>query len=78
MCNDDDYILPEEVALNIKKHLTEYLAKGISQFANGRFIRNLYEDMIMNHAKRVVLVNEPTKRQLQEFVYDDIPINFFC
>ena len=77
MCKKDEYILTEDVSMDIQKHLNEILSTNINQFANGRFMRNIYEDMIINHAKRVISITNPTKKQLQEFISDDIPINVF-
>ena len=77
MCKKDEYILTKDVSIDIQKHLNEILSTNINQFANGRFMRNIYEDMIINHAKRVISITNPTKKQLQEFIRDDIPINTF-
>lgn len=47
--------------------------KNETQFANGRYVRNIFEEMIMNHARRVVNIQQPTKLQLQELIEKDIP-----
>lgn len=33
-------------------------------FANGRLARNIYDDLIMNHAKRIVNIASPTNEDL--------------
>ena len=74
MCNKDQYLINENVISIIKNALMDIVSKDNKQFANGRFIRNIYEDMIMNHAKRVVDIKLPSKMQLQEFLKNDVPI----
>ena len=74
MCNKDQYLINEDVISSIKNALIDIVSKDDKQFANGRFIRNIYEDMVMNHAKRVVDIKSPSKIQLQEFLMDDVPI----
>ena len=43
------------------------------EFANGRLVRNLYEDMVMNHARRVNGIDKPSREDLMELKADDIP-----
>lgn len=74
MCHKDQYLINENVISVIKNALMDIVSKDNKQFANGRFIRNIYEDMVMNHAKRVVDIKLPSKMQLQEFLMDDVPI----
>jgi len=74
MCSKDQYLINENVISIIKNALMDIVSKDNKQFANGRFIRNIYEDMVMNHAKRVVDIKSPSKMQLQEFLMDDVPI----
>lgn len=73
MCDKDRYILTEDVFYVIKEQIALIVEKNDKQFGNGRFIRNLYEEMVMNHAKRVVLIDNPTKEQLQKFICNDVP-----
>lgn len=42
------------------------------QFSNGRFIRNIYEDLIMQHARRVSEIEQPSIRELKEITETDI------
>ena len=67
----NDYVLDE----NVQKKITQYLRKCVEQkdtnFANGRLVRNLYDDLVMNHARRVDLIENPTKKDLQTIVAED-------
>ena len=40
-------------------------------FSNGRFMRNIYDDLIMNHARRVSCIPNPTKQDLAVLQYED-------
>ena len=52
----------------IKKAFAE--AK-IENFSNGRFVRNLYEDLIMNQAVRLDKILHPTSEELTLLTSDD-------
>ena len=43
----------------------------IKEFGNARGIRNIFEKMVVNHANRVVGMNDPTKEQLSEILLED-------
>ena len=45
----------------------------IQNFSNGRFVRNLYANMVMNHARRVMCIVDPTLNQLRLFEKEDVP-----
>ena len=45
------------------------------EFANGRFIRNIFESMLMNHARRVVKIESPSINDLKELTENDIPLS---
>jgi SpoVK/Ycf46/Vps4 family AAA+-type ATPase len=53
MTQHDDY----EISDNAKSILSDIIEKQVSEktdkFANGRYVRNLYEDVIMNQARRL-------------------------
>ncbi len=75
MCNKEDYILTSEIKPLIKKAFDKIVMSKGDQFANGRFIRNLFEDMMMNHARRLSNISSPSKNDLQIFMEADLPIN---
>ena len=41
-------------------------------FANGRFVRNVYENIIMNQARRLLMVENPSVLELKEIIDNDI------
>lgn len=71
LCNQNDYALSEAVSANIRNLLDEQVETKNENFANGRLVRNIYDKLVMNHAKRVVNLVEPDKETLTTFVEDD-------
>lgn len=71
MCEKNDYILSMEVREKIKQSLENKIAAKDEYFSNGRLVRNIYDDLVMNHAKRVVDVVEPSYEVLSLIVDED-------
>lgn len=64
MCNHNDYFLDEDAKEKIYSYFEqETLSKG-NNFANGRLVRNLYDCLIMNHARRVINHPDPSSEEL--------------
>lgn len=74
MCKKNDYTLNDQALYEVNSLFQTVTARENEQFANGRFIRNIYEEMVMNHARRVAKIENPTLVELQEIVLSDIPV----
>lgn len=74
MCLKEEYIISENAKRILRSSLDNVLKSKTNLFANGRYIRNIFEKMIMNHARRVADLQSTTKKVLQEFVESDIPL----
>ncbi len=72
MCSQNDYILAKDSLGLLEEKLRDIVANKDQTFANGRFVRNIYEDLLMNHSRRVSKIKNPTKLELQEIVKEDI------
>lgn len=72
MCKKNDYVLSAKALQAVKSILTEAVAIKDDKFANGRLVRNLYEDFVMNHARRVSIIDNPTKEELMEIKLQDV------
>lgn len=55
----------------IHLYFEQQTASKDENFANGRLVRNLYDDLVMNHARRVVNIKNPTKDDLSTIISDD-------
>ena len=72
MCIEGDYVL-SETAVNKLKQIFEYSVMNRKEnFANGRFVRNVYENIIMNQARRLLMVENPSVLELKEIIDNDI------
>lgn len=75
MCRKNSYELSSGAAGKIKQVLAEKIADEDGQPANGRLARNLYDDFTMNHARRVVNIENPNRQDLVEIREADIRIS---
>lgn len=73
MCKKNDYVLSKNGVEKVKAIIAYGVAHKGEEFANGRLVRNLYEDMVMNHARRVNGIDKPSREDLMELKADDIP-----
>lgn len=70
-CKKNDYSLDKALLKNLRIALEKMVAEKGPDFANGRIIRNLYDDLVINHAKRVVQIQSPTKTDLSKLMVED-------
>lgn len=73
MCRKNDYELDKAAAGYLEAALLNLSEHKGEQFANGRLVRNIFDDLVMNHARRVAKIENATRTQLTEITKDDIP-----
>lgn len=71
MCKKNDYALDETVQKIVKEYFQKEVSKNEENFSNGRFVRNLFDNLTMNHAKRVVNIVNVSKEQLLLITEED-------
>lgn len=71
ICDNNDYVLEEKARKAIHNFFNEMILKKDENFANGRLARNLYDDLVLNHAKRVISIKNPTKDDLSIITEQD-------
>lgn len=64
ICEKNDYRLSEEVRKNINVFFENEISKENENFANGRLARNIYDDLVMNHARRVANISNVSRDDL--------------
>ena len=64
MCQNNDYSLDEEAKEKIHLFFEQQTLEKDENFANGRLVRNLYDDLVMNHARRVINTANPDSAEL--------------
>lgn len=76
MCVNNDYELNDSAKKCLKVFLDNQVETKEEDFANGRMVRNLYEDLVMNHARRVLKLDAPNKTDLKMVLdVDFIPLS---
>lgn len=71
MCKNNDYILDEGVKEKIHLYFEQQISEKDENFANGRLVRNLYDDLVMNHARRVINIDNPGTVELSKIIAED-------
>ena len=63
--------LDEKVKEKIHLYFEQQIASKDENFANGRLVRNLYDDLAMNHARRVINTANPDSAELSTIKVED-------
>lgn len=72
MCKKNEYILDEEAKIQINQFLQENVLNKTENFSNGRLVRNLFDDLVMNHARRISKKKSVTREDLMRITKDDV------
>ena len=73
-CKPYDLTLDEQASESVKAYLHWLVEHKPADFANGRMVRNLFEEALTNQANRLAAMSEITAQDLSEIVRDDLPI----
>lgn len=71
LCTSNDYIMSDDVSQLILAFLMEQVEAKNENFANGRLVRNIYDDLVMSHARRVATYEHPNRRNLALIIAED-------
>ena len=71
-CQKYDYKVEDDVKHQIRALITSRKMGSIENFANAREIRNLFEEIITNQAKRVSTLESPTNDDMMTICIDDL------
>ena len=71
-CKKNKYVLSDEADAAARKLFDELYAERGENFGNGRYVRNLFEDMVVRHSNRVALMENPTKDDLMTVLPEDL------
>lgn len=72
LCQTNDYHYGESFAHHMKRQLNQIPIENISNFSNGRYIRNLFEKLVTIQSNRLIQQATITKEQLMTFEEHDI------
>ena len=71
LCLTNDYQICDDIVPFINNHFDSIIAKQPLNFSNGRYVRNLFENLVLNHAKRVSKIINPSKEDLILIIKED-------
>ncbi len=72
MCDKNDYEIDDELKQSIQRFFEDATENKGENFANARLARNIYENLVMAHARRIIKTSEPTKKQLSLLKKEDL------
>ena len=67
-----DYTIEEETRGHVRERLASEKLASLENFANARAVRNLFEEIITNQARRVASMEEPTLEDLKKLTNEDL------
>lgn len=71
LCATNDYVISSDLAELISSSLDALVSEKSENFANGRLVRNIYDDLVMNHARRVASIEVPSYSDLSTILASD-------
>ena len=74
MCKDCDYVLNANAVELIRKIIEIAVNKNQENFANGRYVRNLFEELVMIQARRVAKMSGAKKNDLMDINKSDVAL----
>ena len=75
MTKAEDYVISDKAREILSQQIIKTIESKQNNFANGRFIRNIFESMTMNHARRVDKIEHPSIMDLELLIENDMPAN---
>ena len=71
-CNKYDYKVEEKVKHQVRALITARKIENIDNFANAREVRNLFEEIITNQARRISGMENPTGEDMMTITLEDL------
>lgn len=71
-CSDYQYVMDEDAHDQVRSLIMLAKSGTTENFANAREVRNLFERIITNQARRVAQIESPTAQDMQRITIDDL------
>ena len=71
-CNKYEYVVDEDAKNQIRTMILLRKVKNPINFANGREVRNMFEEIITNQARRIASMENPSAEDLKRITTDDL------
>lgn len=72
-CKKYDYVLEEDVEKHVRELIVQRKMERSENYANAREVRNLFEEIITNQAKRVADLENPDSEAMTKICLQDLP-----
>jgi len=72
LCAANDYALSSDASALVSAELNMHVQTKNENFANGRLVRNIYDALTTNHARRVSLIEQPNREDLSVITSEDV------
>ena len=72
MCKKNDYVLTDLAREKIRLYFEQQISEKKENFANARLARNVYDDLVMSQAKRVIKLSNPGYEELETITDEDV------
>jgi len=71
-CKKYDYEAQEDVRAQVRAMLVQRKLATQENFANAREVRNLFEEIITNQARRIAAMEAPTQEDMKKILLEDL------
>ena len=71
-CKKYDYEMADDVRAQVRAMIVQRKLAAVENFANAREVRNLFEEIITNQARRVAAMKEPTQEDMKALLIEDL------
>ena len=71
-CKKYEYQIDEDARRQIREMIKARMISRHENFANAREVRNLFEDIITNQARRVAAMEEPSPEDIRRVILEDL------
>ena len=71
-CEKYDYVVEEEVKHQVRSLIVLRKLQQLENFANAREVRNMFEEIITNQARRVAAMENPTQEDMMKITLEDL------
>ena len=71
-CKKYDYEADEEIRAQIRAMIVQRKLGALENYANARDVRNLFEEIITNQARRVAAMESPTQEDMKKILLEDL------
>lgn len=75
ICDRKDYLVDPDGLYELKNYFEKTLSDKDENFSNARFVRNIYDEIVMKHSRRIIEIDDPTKEDLMFIKKEDFNFN---